>query len=357
MISSVYIHIPFCLSRCHYCNFYTLGGHCFVSDEYIIALKREIQKYTLTYCPTVYFGGGTPSLLSAKQVKEILALLPIDENTEITLEANPETLTLKKLEDFYKVGINRLSLGVQTVLDSSLKTLGRVHTNDSVKSTLDNAKKIGFKNISCDIMIALPNYTNKELKDTLDFFIENDVKHISCYMLKIEEGTEFYNTDFENLPSEDESADFYLYATDYLEKAGYIQYEISNYSKPNFESRHNKSYWQLKNYIGFGPSAHSCINGKRHYYKNDLTQFINNATIIEDEAVTASDYIMLSLRLKTGLSFTHLLNEYNITIPTSTIQKLKALQKEGYCILTSDNLSLTAKGFLVQNTIINLILD
>ncbi len=357
MVSSVYIHIPFCKKRCNYCDFYTFGDCDSVSFEYILALKREIKKYNLSYCPTIYFGGGTPSLLSPSQVEEILQVLPFDKNSEITLEANPETLTLKKLKGYYNAGVNRLSIGVQTTNPSSLKTLGRIHSSEKVIEVFNLAKEAGFTNISADIMLGLPNYSYKELDDTLELFYKNDIKHISCYMLKIEDGTDFSINPPANLIGDDEMGDFYLYAVKKMKTLGYNQYEISNFSKEGYESRHNNSYWELKNYIGIGPSAHSCLDNKRFYYPSDIDEFINNAKTISDETVSVFDYIMLSLRLTKGLNLTTLSKEYSFNFKETTLKKLSLLEKEDLLCFKDDIIFLSPKGFLLQNSILQILIS
>ncbi len=356
MISGVYIHIPYCIKRCNYCDFYTFGGNNSVPLEYINAIKTEISKYNFSYCPTIYFGGGTPSLLSVNQLNEILSLLPFDKNTEITLEANPETLSFEKLSGYFKSGVNRLSLGVQTANQSSLKMLGRIHSNEKVSEVFTLAKKAGFTNISADIMLGLPNYSYEELDATLDLFYKNDVKHISSYMLKIEEGTDFYKNPPQNLINDDEMGDFYLYAVEKLKSLGYMQYEISNFSKSGYESKHNNSYWQLKDYVGIGPSAHSCINNQRFFYPNDLNSFIKNAKTTLDDKVSVFDYIILSLRLSKGLDLSLLKEKYNHTFDEKTLNKLSLLKKEGLLLFENNIISLTAKGFLLQNSILQMLI-
>ncbi len=356
MISGVYIHIPYCKKRCNYCDFYTFGDKNSVDDAYVSAVISEIKKYNLSYCPTIYFGGGTPSLLSINQLENILSILPFDKNTEITLEANPETLDYTKLKGYYNLGINRLSIGVQTSNETSLKTLGRIHSTNKVEEVFSLAKKAGFQNISADIMLGLPNYTYKELDETIDLFFKYDIKHISSYMLKIEEGTNFSKNPPKNLICDDEMGDFYLYAAKKMESLGYKQYEISNFAKDGYESRHNNSYWKLNNYVGIGPSAHSCINEERFYYESDIHSFINNPKTIKDSKVDVFDYIILSLRLCEGLSLNILKEKYNHTFSDDIIKKLLLLEKENLLTFKNDTISLTKKGFLLQNSILQILI-
>ncbi len=295
MTAGLYIHIPYCKKKCNYCDFYSCGGRQGVPEEYIDAVIKEIKKWPDLLCKTVYFGGGTPSLLTARQVNRILSSTHILPGAEITLEANPETLTEENLAGYFTAGVNRLSIGVQTVYDKSLATLGRIHSVDKARQAFAMAKQAGFTNISGDLMLGLDNYSTEEMTDTVDFLVENGATHISAYMLKVEEGTPFYYNTPENLATDEEMANYYLAACRYLKQKGFMQYEISNFCKEGYHSRHNSIYWQLENYLGIGPSAHSCINGKRFYYPADLHSFIENPQTVKDGKVDRDGYIMLSL--------------------------------------------------------------
>lgn len=351
MTSGLYIHIPYCLKKCNYCDFYSIGGNNTVSDNYVDAVIREIKKYGDIKYKTVYFGGGTPSLLTPQQVERIIKEADVTLNCEITLEANPETVTLEKLQGFRNAGINRLSFGVQTANQQSLETLGRVHSNKKVTEAFENAKKAGFKNISGDVMLGLPKYTYKELDDTVELLHSLGATHISSYMLKIEEGTPFAVNTPSDIPDDDKMSDFYLYACEKIESLGYKQYEISNFAKEGFESQHNNIYWKLENYIGIGPSAHSCLNGKRFFYPRDLRGFMNNPQIVEDGEVDADEYIMLSLRLKKGLNLAELKEKWGRELSSLQFKKLKMLENQGYITFENDTISLTPKGFLIENAI------
>ena len=347
----LYIHIPFCEKKCNYCDFYSLGGSDKVEEKYIQSVISEIDKYKPFTCSTVYFGGGTPSLLSPEQVQEILSCLDINEDAEITLEANPESLTQEKLCGYFKYGVNRLSIGVQTARDKNLLSLGRLHNSQKVVQAFDMAKKAGFTNISADLMLGLDGYTYQELDDTIKLIQNCGAVHISAYMLKIEEGTLFYKCTPQNLSTEEELAEFYLYTCRTLEQLGYIQYEISNFAKEGYHSRHNSIYWQLKDYLGIGPSAHSCINGKRFFYPKDIKGFIENPEAVQDGVADVNDYIMLSLRLKEGLSLQTLEKRYNITFTQSQLNKIEQLKKAGYIQAQADRIWLTPQGFLLENSI------
>ena len=350
-MTGLYIHIPFCRKKCNYCDFYSIGGVTAVPSEYISALKREIERHAPFTCATVYFGGGTPSLLSPRQVEEILSWLDIAPDAEITLEANPDTLTLEKLTGFRKAGVNRLSMGVQTVYNHSLQTLGRIHDAEKAALAFRWAKQAGFENISGDLMIGLDNYSYDEMYATIDFLAQRGATHISAYMLKIEEGTPFYYNTPENLADEEQMADYYLAACERLAQKGYSQYEISNFCKDGYHSRHNSIYWKLEDYLGIGPGAHSCMSGNRFYYPRDLKSFVEGVAPIMDGTVDADDYIMLSLRLKDGLSFEKLKDNWGFVPNSYILKKLEIYKTQGFISWNGDVVSLTPKGFLAENVI------
>ena len=351
MEAGLYIHIPYCKKKCNYCDFYSCGGCEAVPQEYVSAVIREIKAYSQLKCRTVYFGGGTPSLLTANQVADILAVCHILPGAEITLEANPDTLTQEKLDGFYAAGINRLSIGVQTVYDKSLQTLGRIHSAEKAGKAFDMAKAAGFTNISGDVMLGLDNYSVREMKDTIDFLIDHGATHISAYMLKVEEGTPFYYNRPDHLATEEELADYYLACCEYMAEKGYTQYEISNFCLDGYHSRHNSIYWQLDDYLGIGPSAHSCMDGKRFYYPRDLKAFIEGCKPVYDGEVDADDYIMLSLRLKEGLDINKLKEKWGLVIVSRTMKKLEIYKNQGFITVEKGCISLTPSGFLAENVI------
>ena len=351
MIAGLYIHIPFCVKKCNYCDFYSKGGNTQVCDQYVDAVVNEIKKHRDIQWKTVYFGGGTPSLLTPQQVEYILSGLNIAQGAEITLEANPETATKEKLQGYRRAGINRLSFGVQTASQSSLQTLGRIHSNEKVTEAFTLAKEAGFDNISGDVMLGLPDYTTEELDATVELLASLGATHISSYMLKIEEGTPFAQNTPQNIPDDDKMSDFYLYACQKIESLGYKQYEISNFAKEGFQSKHNNIYWLLEDYIGIGPSAHSCFNGKRFYYPRDLHAFMTNPQTVEDGTVDVDEFIMLSLRLKRGLNLTELKEKWGKELTAFQLKKLEMLKNQGYITFENNTVSLTPKGFLMENAI------
>lgn len=347
----LYIHIPFCRKKCNYCDFYSVGGMQSVPAEYIRAVKREIAARQPFTAATVYFGGGTPSLLTPRQVADILEAVDIAADAEITLEANPDTLTDEKLQGYRRAGVNRLSIGVQTVYNTSLETLGRIHDADKAALAFRWAKQAGFENISGDLMIGLDNYSYEEMYATIDFLVQRGATHISAYMLKIEEGTPFYYNTPKNLADEDRMADYYLAACKKMEEYGYHQYEISNFCLPGYHSRHNTIYWKLEDYLGIGPGAHSCMGGVRFYYPRDLQGFIAGGSTLEDGRADADDYIMLSLRLKSGLDFSRLESQWGLVPNDYVKRKLEVYKRQNFVNYDGNTVSLTPTGFLAENII------
>lgn len=263
----LYIHIPYCRSKCRYCDFYSTPCPDGVPEAYIDALCREMDRFspcgsTPLRPDTLYFGGGTPSLLTPAQAARLIRAAGPAPGAEITLEANPETVTPERLAAFRRAGVNRLSLGIQTARDDSLARLGRRHTAAQSRRALGMAVQAGFTDISGDLMLALPAYTMAELDETIALLAESGCTHISGYLLKIEPNTVFGKRPPEALPDDDAAADFYLAAVEKLAALGYAQYEISNFARPSFESRHNRIYWDCGDYLGLGPAAHSCMGGQ-----------------------------------------------------------------------------------------------
>ena len=372
---SIYVHIPFCSSKCYYCNFCSSVETEKTKREYVKCLINEIKSCKLSnyIVKTIYFGGGTPSVLDEKLVEQILKQIKkkfvVDNNAEITIEANPNSLTREKLKYYRQLGINRLSIGVQTFNRKSLKYVGRVDNGEVSKykrkviNILKYAKKLGFENISADFILGLPFQTNFHIESCLKQ-LSKFVSHFSCYMLQIEEGTKLFNL-IKNHDLDDKIANQYERAVKKLEKMGYHRYEISNFSKPTFESKHNNVYWERKDYIGFGLSAHSLINETRFYNTSNLKDYIsfwkseNNFDLSIKERVRfmekltqddkLEETIMLSLRTSKGLCLSEFeKNFYNI----KQNENYKMLLKEGFVAEKGDYLVLTKKGILVANEII-----
>ncbi|MDO4731468.1 MAG: radical SAM family heme chaperone HemW [Clostridia bacterium] len=379
----IYIHVPFCKSKCPYCDFYSI---CNLSDEnkdnYTNAVEKELVYFSKRLKKTVdsiYFGGGTPTLLGDKRlssiIKTIVRNFDVENSCEITVEANPD---LPIDLDFLKLkaaGVNRVSLGVQSANENELVLLGRKHSKNDVLNAVKRIKKSGIDNISFDLMICIQNQNINSLKKSLDFALQADIKHISAYMLKIEPKTMYYkNIDSLNLPSEDSQSDMYLYMCDYLTKRGFNQYEISNFSTAGYESRHNLKYWNSEEYLGIGPNAHSNIAGIRFYCKKSFSDFIKKPSYLNEkdnseitinnidfENATCSDeqieeYIMLRLRLREGLIFKDFYKRFGFEFPAEYIKNIEILKNTDLIEKTKESISLTSKGFLVSNIIINKVL-
>lgn len=355
----LYIHIPFCKSKCPYCDFFSIKMNDEEMNRYVDKVIERFDKYCNDdiILDTVYFGGGTPSTLGTERIAKILNEIndkfTVDENAEITMEMNPTSKELINFTVLKECGLNRLSIGMQSAVESEMKLLGRTHSQEDVINTVNLAKKSGIDNISLDLIIGVPTQTKESLKYSMDFCKSLGVKHISAYILKIEEGTKFYTIkDSLNMPSDDEQAEMYMYVSEYLESIGYSQYEISNYSLEGFESKHNTKYWRCEEYIGIGPSAHSFYNGERFYYNRSFEEFYNDKTNFDCIGGTEEEFIMLNLRLKRGLIFKEYEEKYNKKFPEEIIKKAKILEKAGLLTVDKEKVSLNRKGYLVSNAII-----
>ncbi|MCH5304148.1 MAG: radical SAM family heme chaperone HemW [Ruminococcus sp.] len=356
----IYIHIPFCRSKCPYCDFFSMRGNSDDYNKYVNVLKAKIKNWGKKidkHVDTIYFGGGTPSVIGADLICEILESIKnnfyVCEDAEITMEANPASGKFFDFEKAKKHGINRVSLGIQSANSEELKMLGRLHSLEDVKSTIELIKNSGIKNISLDVMLGISMQTKESLKETLDFCIKSDIKHISSYILKIEENTLYYKKkDRYHFPDDDLTSELYLYAVEYLNKNGFNQYEISNFSRQGFESKHNLKYWNLKDYLGIGPAAHSFINGKRFYYERNFEDFAND--VIKDEGIGGSEeeYIMLKLRLKSGLDVKEFEEVFGHELSENFFKKVNLYKKTGFIDVSDNIISFTPKGFLVSNAIL-----
>lgn len=365
-MNSVYIHIPFCKSKCPYCDFYSYRCNKDEAEEYVIALIDEINTLRRSSdflsehfkADTLYLGGGTPSVLNGEQLKRIITAaknkFKMDNTCEITLECNPSSDIESLFPVFTETGVNRISLGMQSAVDFERRSLGRTADKTRIKYVIELLKANGIKNISLDIMLGIPDQTAESLKETLDFAVSCGVQHISAYILKIEDGTFFSkNTDHYNFPDEDSVCDMYEQCSKYLRNAGFSHYEISNFALPGYESRHNTNYWELGNYLGIGAAAHSYIDGKRFYFESDSKGFIDGKKAVFDCCGGDSEeYIMLRLRLKNGLNL-HSLKELYPEVDTEAIKKESLLLKEqGLVNCNNESISLTEKGYLVSNAVI-----
>ena len=370
----IYIHIPFCASKCGYCDFYSLAGcdkfmpkfHSALT-EHIREASEQMQDY---FIDTVYFGGGTPSYYGARRICEIFNELKcsamVYKTAEVTMECNPDSIKRRDMGVLLEAGVNRLSIGAQSANDDILKLIGRRHNWMQVETAVANARKAGFKNISLDLIYGLPSQTKDDWADTLNKAIALKPEHISCYGLKLEEGTPLYSyKDSPFLPDDDEQADMYLYTAETLERYGYRQYEISNFAQPGFESKHNLKYWLLKDYMGFGPGAHSCVNNVRYSYVKDVQRYIRGIqsedTIIDEyEKIgileRATEYIMLGMRTVRGISEKEYHNLYRSDFKPIE-ELLKEYEFKGWAVSENGRWHFTPSGFLLSNLLIGLMLE
>lgn len=359
----IYIHIPFCLRKCPYCDFYSVRLDKTLADRYIDALIRNFkaEKYKGLAADTVYLGGGTPTALEAGQLERLMSgvfqSFEIAGNAEITIEANPCTVSFDKLKAMREMGINRISFGVQSADDRELSFLGRLHDFQTAQRAVCDAYKAGFENISADIMTGLAGQSVGGLLNTADRLCSLPIRHISAYMLKIEQGTPF-DSDIvrAEIADDDLMSELYLALTERLESNGFYQYEISNYSHKGFESRHNLKYWTGEEYAGFGPAAHSLFNGERYFVSKSVTEYISaplqKEIPEEDPYSEREEYIMLSLRLKSGLEVKRLISLYGEERAEKLLSLAGLYEKNGLCRIDGGRVSLTPKGFLVSNAVI-----
>ena len=360
----IYIHIPFCDGKCYYCSFFSRCANETEYDRYTEKLIERIKESGVKYprlVDTIYFGGGTPSVLGADRLCMILdvvkASFSVAEDAEITVEANPASAGMIDFAKLREVGFNRLSIGLQSSHDTELKALGRRHSADDAKETVLSAQRAGFDNISLDLMLAIPYQTDQSLADSVRFCADLGIQHISAYILKIEEGTVFYQKR-ESLPlfDDDRQAQLYELAVSTLAECGYRQYEISNFCQNGYESRHNLRYWHDEEYLGLGPSAHSFIDGKRFYCPDDMESFYKDVTEFESNGGDAEEYIMLALRLSEGLVFSRYEERFGESLSPMLLARAKQLERSGLVKLRENSISLTTKGMLVSNAVIGYLL-
>ena len=365
----LYLHVPFCRSKCIYCDFYSLPQAEEQIDRYIEALCRHLEAaaarcegYTVD---TVYLGGGTPSYLGRERLETVLDAVHkfyhIAENAEVTLEANPDSTGDKKMiRAVREAGVNRVSLGVQSADDRMLRLLGRPHSFAQAEGAVAGLRQGGIENISLDLIYGLPDQDLSRWRKNLAAAVELNPEHLSCYGLKAEPGTPLYARR-DALPGDEAQAEMYLETVDFLEGRGWRQYEISNFAKPGRKSRHNLKYWTLEEYAGFGPGAHSDFHGRRFAWARDLEAFLREEALLsESQAVTsqerAAEWLMLSLRLTRGLDPD--IWETRFGRPFAPfLPFLERCAAAGYALREGPRWRLTPQGFLVSNQIIGELLD
>ncbi len=373
----IYLHIPFCMKKCHYCDFLSAPADENTKERYIEALKKEIFLYREdlkeNIISTIFLGGGTPSLLKEKQIKEILDAIFktyfVQEGAEITIEANPETLTKEKLKIYKEAGINRLSIGLQSTEEEQLKRLGRIHTYEKFLESYTLAREVGFENINVDLMSALPFQTKEEWEETLRKIVNLNPKpeHISAYSLIIEEGTKFFKIKEQlSFPDEEEDRQMYWKTKEFLEREGYHRYEISNYALPEKESRHNQTYWTLGEYLGLGLGAASYWNGSRFKNTENLQEYfaffennmIKELSELQKEVHILSkeekmeEFMFLGLRRMKGISEKRFLNLFQKDIIEVYREKIEKGVQIGVLWRKDGRIGLTERGIDISNMVL-----
>lgn len=362
----IYLHFPFCLSKCRYCDFCSFpGSGSQERDAYLEALCREIS-----FAPsegeeieTVYFGGGTPSLLTPRQLERILDAISrrfrIAQDAEISLEVNPRTADREKLSAFSALGINRISIGMQSLCDRELAALGRIHTSRDAYTVFEDARAAGIGNINLDLMFGIPEQTKRSLAETLRAATELSPEHISAYGLIVEEGTPFFREREElRLPDEDAEYEMYQTVCRMLRDAGYRHYEVSNYAKPGAECRHNLIYWRDRPYFGFGLSAASFLSGVRRVNTRDMAAYLADplSATQETTAIEGADaeyeYIMLALRLSEGIDEASFCRRFGHSFSESYAERLLPYREAGYLISEGGRTHLTEDGLYISSALL-----
>jgi len=373
--SALYIHIPFCDHKCIYCDFYSI----ITSDNilsFLQSLKKEIKYYAENYSSnriitSIFFGGGTPSLMQPEYLEEIISSIAenftVSAEAEITMETNPGTVDKEKLRKFRSSGINRISIGVQSFNDDELKFLTRIHNSSTAVETLHIASEVGFENISLDLIFNLPGQTKQIWLSNLKQAIQLPINHISTYSLILERGTILNKMVLDGkikMQSDDHDADLYETTVDFLTQNGFYQYEVSNFTKPGYECKHNNVYWQYKDYLGLGTSAHSFLDGKRWWNYSSLKRYINeidtngNAVANHEELSPEefhNEYVMLALR-SAGIKLNNYKNTFGDNWLTKNYSYLKKLENENFILFDDLNIKLTKKGYAVCDEILQNIL-
>ena len=369
-MSGIYFHIPYCRTKCHYCDFYASNNIKTINQ----LVNSEIEELYLrrSYLEdeevqTIYFGGGTPSVLSISHINDLLSAVRKNFNVsvdcEISLEANPEDLTELYLKQLYEVGINRLSIGIQSFDEDILVYLGRRHGTEMLSNMIETAQNIGFKNISLDLIYGIPGLTLERYTESIKAVLKLGVQHISAYALTIEKKTYFYKLLITNRLKEvadEEVLDHFNATIDLLALNGFSHYEVSSFSKPGFQSRHNSSYWQGKNYLGVGPAAHS-FNGKSRQWnisstKNYILNIANGSSYFEVEILNEIDkyneYVLLGLRTANGISKNFIVDSFDKKIVAYFSKEISKLDKDEFILQDGDQICLSRKGILMSDFII-----
>lgn len=371
---SIYIHIPFCHNKkCNYCDFVSFCDFDNKQEIYVKTLLKEIELRAKTLkdeceIATIFIGGGTPSVLMGEQIGSIIKVLKkhfrVCENAEITVEANPDTITEQKLKDYLSFGVNRLSIGGQTMNDRVLKMIGRQHTSKQLKNVVLLAKKVGFSNLNVDMMIGLPKQKIWDARKMLNFLIKHKVPHISCYSLILEENTPLWKSVKEKktfLPKEEQTVKMYDFVYNKLKSKNYSRYEVSNFSKENFECEHNKNYWEMREYLAFGVAGHSFLNGERFENTSNFEDYIKNIqkgefAVTKCEKISLSEQkeenIMLSLRTNKGINLVDFNKNFSCDLLKDKEKEIEFLLKYKLIDLENDTLKVSENTYYLLNSII-----
>lgn len=364
MSRGLYVHFPFCVQKCAYCDFVSYSN-CFESeDEYINALIREFEHYKNEKIDTVFLGGGTPTSLKTESLTKVLDGIfenfCVEKCAEITVECNPKTASKEKLSALFSHGVNRLSIGVQSLDNKVLEAIGRIHSAEDAIATINDAEAAGFKNISADIMFGLPHQTPEILEKTIDTLSSYPLTHISCYGLILEENTPLEKKVSKNeisLPDEETEFKMYETAVNILEKHGFLRYEISNFAKENKVSRHNIKYWECEEYIGCGVAAHSHFGGERFCHTEKLSEYIKNPLDYKDKITLTkedkmSEFVMLGLRMDKGISDKEFFKRFKINLKNKYGKIIEKYEKCGLLEFKDGILKFTPRGVYLSNTVL-----
>ena len=364
--TALYIHVPFCKQKCLYCDFPSFANSEGLMKDYIRALSIEIRKLGNKKISTIFIGGGTPTYLNLetlKILKKSLEELNLSKEIEFTIEGNPGTFTREKLKLLKEMGVNRLSIGLQAVQDELLKKLGRIHDYNTFLNSYNMARDMGFNNINIDLMFGLPGQNIEMWRHTLEIVINLNPEHLSCYSLILEKGTPFFNLyNEEDLPDEDIVSEMYSIVKEFLSEKGYLQYEISNFSRKGLECKHNLVYWNLKNYIGVGSGAHSYYNGIRYRNEINVKKYIEaiadaGSAVVESHNNTPEDnmeeFMFLGLRKIKGISIEEFRQRFKKNIFSVYGDVIKKFNSKGMMTLEKDRLYLSSRGIEISNYILS----
>ncbi|WP_319471038.1 radical SAM family heme chaperone HemW [uncultured Trichococcus sp.] len=370
-MAAAYLHIPFCEHICFYCDFNKVFLEGQPVDEYVDALIKEMQLSKQLHpeetISTFYIGGGTPTTLKERQLERLLngirSTYSLPKGAEFTMEANPESVSFEKLKIMRDYGVNRLSMGVQSFNNDILKKIGRIHTAEQVYTSVANARKAGFENMTIDLIFRLPNQTMADFEDSLKKALELDLPHYSIYALILENKTVFYNLMRQGklpLPSEDTEADMYALAIDTMSRNGRSQYEISNFALPGYESQHNLTYWKNESYFGFGAGAHGYVDGVRYHNHGPIQQYLaplrdNSLPIIRQQRLSKNEQMeeemILGLRTMAGVSQKHFAVKFQTPLLDQYAAVISDLVAEGLLVIDGDRIRLTQRGVFLGNEV------